>query len=375
MKGLKKLVLVSAIAAVSTGAQAELTAMDDALMGEMTGQAGISIDLTAKVEIGEVAYQDEGFIAIRGITLGGENVEDATPGAANTMLDNLTIDIDVAGPTSLAGLEATYGLLGEINTKLLVEATADPVVQGGLLAAGYPGYTAGAPVTQGMMVALLNATGKTVKAAELANSAEATLSSELTGGDGIQDGDLVIHLSGTNTVINDGASVTIEGVDFGLNIDEVSLEKSTYNPGEKLAGDVTTNTVLLANVQLDGVIGPIDIIIDESNSTLGVNAYFKITDGSMDVPFLNVSVGGLVIDGSRSMGSVAADSTTGGFAHAAVTVGTKDLAGADAKGLFVNVLDFQADMDITDIGIGGNSIGSLYITDLSVTATMDVYGH
>jgi hypothetical protein len=45
MKGLKKIALASAIAAVSAGAQAELKALDDSAMGELTGQAGLTIDL------------------------------------------------------------------------------------------------------------------------------------------------------------------------------------------------------------------------------------------------------------------------------------------------------------------------------------------
>jgi len=49
--------------------------------------------------------------------------------------------------------------------------------------------------------------------------------------------------------------------------------------------------------------------------------------------------------------------------------------------LFIDVKDFSADMDIVDIYVGTGvpgtktSIGSLFVTDLAVTATMDVYGH
>jgi len=296
MKGLNKLVLVSAIAAISAGAQAELKVMDDASLSATTGQAGISIDLTANVSIGEIAYKDEGFIAIRDVTLGG-----AAPG---TSLDNLTITVDVAGATDGAALASSYGFQG---------------------AAGFT---------------------------------EVTALTDLTTG-GIEDGDLVIHIGAT-----DG---DVQNVDFGMGVKEVSLEKSTYNAGEKLVGDVTTNTVLLADLEISGRIGPVDVVIDESDSTLGVNAYFAIDAGTLAVPFLNVTVGGLTVNNSRTMGDNTAQN--GNFAHAAVLVGTS------AKGLMVDVKDFSADMDITNIAIGGASIGSLYITDLQVVATMDVYGH
>lgn len=381
MKGLKKIALVSAIAALSAGAQAELKALDDSSMGNLTGQAGISIDLTANVSIGEVAYKDEGFIAMRGLKIGGKNVENTgVVGAENTDLDNLTITIDVAGDaTDVAGLTAKYGIIGEINEVLLAEANDDPFVRGAL------GLPAGAVLTRAQLVAGLDALGKTVKSDELEFAAETTAVTELTGGDGIEDGDLVIHLSGTDSVVGeyidttgDGVldtqtGITIEGVDFGFNMEEMSLETSSYNAGDRTAG--SANTVLVANMQLDGVIGPVDIIIDESNSTLGVNAYFKIEDGSFDVPFMGVSIGKFTMDDSRSMGDDVTTRTQGGFAHVAALVSTTKADGTASKGLFVDVKDFSADMSMESIAIGGNVIGDLYITDMTVTATMDVYGH
>jgi hypothetical protein len=93
MKTFKKLALVSAIAAAPF-AQAEMVAIDDALMGEMTGQAGITIELSTEVKIGDVIYTDTdgldngaGSLAISGIRLGGAT--------AGTALDNIKIDIDV----------------------------------------------------------------------------------------------------------------------------------------------------------------------------------------------------------------------------------------------------------------------------------------
>lgn len=58
MKGLKKLALVTAVAAAPF-AQAELTAMDDALLGEMTGQAGITIDVDLDMTIEAIKYVDQ----------------------------------------------------------------------------------------------------------------------------------------------------------------------------------------------------------------------------------------------------------------------------------------------------------------------------
>jgi len=86
MKGLNKLVLVSAISAASFGAQAELKALDDTMMGELTGQAGLTIELETQVDIGKVTYTDEGSLEMSAVHIGGWG---------GSTLDDLLIDIDI----------------------------------------------------------------------------------------------------------------------------------------------------------------------------------------------------------------------------------------------------------------------------------------
>jgi len=93
MNTFKKLALVAAISAAPF-AQAELVSMDDAVLSDMTGQAGISIELSAAVAIGSVEYTDTdlggGTVGINGIKLGG-----AGTGAVAGNLDGIKVDIDV----------------------------------------------------------------------------------------------------------------------------------------------------------------------------------------------------------------------------------------------------------------------------------------
>jgi hypothetical protein len=83
MKGLKKLALATAVAAAPF-AQAELTSLDDALLSEMTGQAGITIDVDLDMSIAAIKYVDRD-----GNVDGGA---DATQGAIT--ITDLTIDND-----------------------------------------------------------------------------------------------------------------------------------------------------------------------------------------------------------------------------------------------------------------------------------------
>jgi hypothetical protein len=97
MKGLKKIALVVAIAAAPFAANAELQAMNDTAMGDVTGQAGVTIELETKVSIGQFKYTDEGSFAVNDIVLGGAGVTaDGLAAGYNDLLDQLKIDIDVA---------------------------------------------------------------------------------------------------------------------------------------------------------------------------------------------------------------------------------------------------------------------------------------
>ena len=97
MKGLKKLALAAAVAAAPFAAQADLKALDDTSMSNVTGQAGVTIELQTQVSIGQFSYTDEGSFNVNNIELGGAGVTDSGSTAGyNNLLDQLKIDIDVA---------------------------------------------------------------------------------------------------------------------------------------------------------------------------------------------------------------------------------------------------------------------------------------
>jgi len=122
MKAFQKLALVSAIAAAPF-AQAEMVAIDDALMGEMTGQAGITIELDTAITIKDVAYTDTdggangaGTLNITGIALGGGLIGGSTSSVHDARLNDFKIDIDVDSTDGLVihlgGTDSKASLLG-----------------------------------------------------------------------------------------------------------------------------------------------------------------------------------------------------------------------------------------------------------------------
>ncbi|BES71133.1 hypothetical protein RE428_21510 [Marinobacter nanhaiticus D15-8W] len=119
MKGLKLKPLALCLALTPVSALAEIQALDDSQMGDVTGQAGVSIELETKVNIDEFRYIDEGTLAISDIEVGGTNRTNLfaeigtniTSQPPSELLDNIRINIDVLadGDAVINILPQTFG--------------------------------------------------------------------------------------------------------------------------------------------------------------------------------------------------------------------------------------------------------------------------
>jgi len=124
MKGLKKLVLATAVAAAPF-AQAELTAMDDSFLEGMTGQAGITLDINLDMNIAEIRYADEdgsgddindgGYLTLSDIKIFGDQ------GVANdqALIKGVTIDVDKND-----GIVIGFGQIGGVSDQVGTDAAA-----------------------------------------------------------------------------------------------------------------------------------------------------------------------------------------------------------------------------------------------------------
>ncbi|WP_250658598.1 DUF6160 family protein [Alkalimarinus coralli] len=136
MNNFKKIALVTAISSAPLLAQAELKPMDDTLMSDISGQAGITLEVGAHVEFDSIVYTDTkenasdtkggGQLAIKNIAVGGSDIWDpaANSGAggvvASSTLDDLTFDIDINDQGELivdmTGPAVDYGItLGSVE--------------------------------------------------------------------------------------------------------------------------------------------------------------------------------------------------------------------------------------------------------------------
>jgi hypothetical protein len=134
MNGLNKKSLLALGIMLPALSIAEIRPIDDAELGEVTGQAGITIELETKVNIGEFRYTDTNSGAAGEIGGGSLSVQNVSIGGANTTsflglsnwgvqasdtLDNIQVTIDVAsdgdavinlGPQSFGVIDFAVGI-------------------------------------------------------------------------------------------------------------------------------------------------------------------------------------------------------------------------------------------------------------------------
>lgn len=92
MMTLKKIALAVAVVALPFAAHADLKALDDSALADVTGQAGISISGNFNATIGSIVYTDteanvtdgSNTLSLNTVTLSGFNIDDNAP---------LTIDV------------------------------------------------------------------------------------------------------------------------------------------------------------------------------------------------------------------------------------------------------------------------------------------
>jgi hypothetical protein len=351
MKGLKKIALVAAISAVAAGAQAELKALDDSTMSEMTGQKGLTIDLETKWSIGEFAYHDAGLVVLKDLSMGG-NPNDA---AGNSMLDNIRMEIDIAGSGALttSGPDnlLKYGFSNVKNLAYIHVANGNGDADIAAAAAGSLAVGGGAAI------------GGTVSRDINGNA----IDDEVFYG----DGDLKIHFTFTdawqkaggfaalatgNGVYGATTGVSLanvdyataldigtRAVDFEFSIGQIALAASSYATDGRLGTaviektdhvtglDATADTTtLISDLNIRGYLGPADIHIENngngfgadgsSNPATGANAsgnadskihwdsFFRVTDLDVYIDIAGVQLSDIKIHNIR--GDVTSLNTT-----------------------------------------------------------------
>lgn len=399
MNKLKRTALVAAISSVSvSGGVVAAELLDDDSLEMVTGQAGLTIDIETQVEIGEFAYQDEGFIIFQGMRIGGNSMGNGT-GTGGELLDNLRMEIDVASP----GESFSYGFsqVRDIAQMYVDESNADPE---------FAAAAGGTDPNRGLAI-----------------------DSERT----YNDGDLVIHFDFTDGWANEGGlndylnagrfasdnyddveRMLEHAVDFRIEIDGIGLGASNYEIGSRgldVDGNHSTGlhegaagtTTLMSQIGIQGYLGPEDLHISNNGNGFGadgsaiggilgtgnadskitISAYTIITDMDVYIDIAGVRINDLQIHNRRGDRSGLDGTSSFDFAHSIrqiyavneAVVSYDDLAAGGngyVDGVALNAR-FKGDMDIGHISFGDErqSIGSIYMTDMESTTNWTVSAH
>ena len=335
MKFLKKASLAAAIAAASISAQAEMVALDDATMSATTGQAGVTIEIDIQgdgVKIGEVAYTDEGTLALEKIAISNADITQ-------------TIDVDADG-----------------NLVLGVSKIDDLTI------------------TIGETAAMTDATVASASAVMLRSSADATKNAELVN-------NLSVKLdmgASTTTIYN--MSAYDHATDIAdLRDDATGLSKVLFDNGVTPVSDATTAGLVIAasaSIRIDdldvGLFGYTDeqALVRADAVAAGGNGD-GVLDAGEEALYNSLRSGAAIKVNDVSFNS-GVETTPGNYGYATVDqkIWAQGGTAAQGGGVYINMGSVNGTLTVGSIEIGQASIGSLVVKDINLSGmTQRIYGH
>ncbi len=418
MKGFKKLALVTAIAAAPF-AQAELTAIDDSVLSEMTGQAGVTIELDTAVTIGSLIYTDTdgnvvdsvdgpaGTIEMNTIAFGGAGVTSLANSFQDARFDDIKIDIDVDGTdgiiihligtdtkNALLGINpADFGLkIGDVGSNALAGNLASGIEIAGNLGpiditidgdgtVGNDLITVEAyfEVTQGKLdVDVIGLGISNLKIGQDSSPLFAATSAYRAELEGVTEiaGTITGSLADTTTAGTLGTNLqgyldSLTGVDAGFTVAGVEAGTDVLSDPTTYDDSREAGVTAIIGAVVDGAV----LADDGSGSPTAANAeVFTATGGLLT----NAQIETLALTNNAS-----------NFAFAKLAVGTADtsyysladnatISVTDALSVDIQSLNIDVSMDLALGKVGGfnQSIGSIAIQDLNLSGTkLVIYGH
>jgi len=350
----------------------------------MTGQAGISIELSAQVSIGSIDYTDTdgllalspnnaaGTLGINGIVLGGDG------GGA---LDGIKIDIDV---DNNAGLVIH---LGAINTQDVLSGGAGRVDFGLSVAdVTLQGNGSNAVLASGISI------GGNIGPVDIIigndGSIDVDAYFEVTSGSLDLD---VLGLGITNLTIGDDASPITSGIYAGqlTAVQAGVLAQTQDGTGNAFVVNAAADIAIAGQSAFDGFAqdgsevngagDPVDAN-DKSAEDLRTDAEAVATTtaynngaGSVDIAATNANT----IKGVSNMAYVGMTIATISTNYQSTTT-LQNVAVTDALNITIDSMNMDIGMDLTMGNDGANdlSLGSVAINDLNLSGTsLTIYGH
>jgi hypothetical protein len=346
MKTLKKITLASAIAAAPFMAQAELTPMDDTLMGNTTGQAGVTVEINIDgggISVGEIEYTDEGSVLIQNVQISNVNnltqtIDVNTDGDLEIgmgAVDNINIALAGDGLTSAVALKSVAGDVTELVNNVDMQVDVGP---------------------------------HTTYIRNLASRSAA----DITGTGAGQLG-LPTDAAGGSVAIQSTVAVRIDSLNVGAF--GYTDAQATVKQGEISAGVATS----VAGADLKAA-----ELIAAYNTATGSTVDATVTAGVALTGDQETAVQGAIANGAAvkltGVEFYKDNSATGGLAKDYATISqniwAKGGSSALGGGVYIQIGEIAGTLDIGAIEIGGASIGSVKVSDINLAGlTQRIYGH
>ena len=387
MKGIKKLPLAVAIAALSSGAMALQPIADEELDG-MTGQSGITITTTMQADIDKASYQDSGnSVTAEGIKLRGNGGGSLSQTVTIDVFENSQLATEKAGLENRAAGDAIKIGVTSLNADIDIAA----VRMGTADASGHAGG---------------NSIGR-IEIDGLSAAGTDTYVYALDGSDGIGIDTVVnqsigrvvyqdIGFDGTNAVADDNGTIQLHGITMssidmtGTEIhilDGTDSEAINSNDTIKISQPAITNgSMSVAAIQIgasdistaagqDEVIGSADI---KGLTTVASPLYIYTEDGNEGLRIrqtTNVSASEVsyISGGLSGYGATAADRDDDGKGSITLAGLNFQSAESDVKidvtagGVSIDSPLTNASFTVRDVQLGGNSMGGFAVSGLNIT--------
>jgi hypothetical protein len=361
MKGLKKLTLASAIAVAPFASQA-LEALDDATMGDVTGQAGVTIDISiegAGITVGEITYTDtptldtsvDPAVSVADVDTTGDGNPDAHSGGSVILQDlnisgitNLTQTIDVLEDGDLymttTGVDGVSITLGDNAADAAVNDRSAVQISG----------SAGTAELVNDIAITMDLGASTTRIHNMANGDTLGTAAGVVGANADNWAPVAIEAVASFEITNMNANI------FGY---------TESDAARKTAGDIAAN--------------------DGDNTTSWAD-YATVDAGTGEVS-LTAGAAATDIGGGVTGAQAAAARANGGaigirglsFSNPAAADGNvtvEQVIWADAGGVSIQVGQIQGTLAIDAIEIGGASIGSVSVSGINLAGlTQTIRGH
>jgi hypothetical protein len=350
MKTFQKIILASAISAAPFASQA-MEALDDSVLGNTTGQAGVTIEID---------------IADTGVTIGEIEYIDTDTGTADGSVLLQNIKITNADITQTIDVDADGSLILGISD--ITDLTVDIGNVGGLTpnSSAVALKSAAGNVTEvvndvHLVMDLQNTTTTLVNLQETTNIAKYGVDSSFDNGT-----DPVANSWEGSLAIQANAQININDLDVGMfgYTAEQAQTRAQLHPGVTAAkGSLDTAAPAGLAYDANGVAtatDPADVDVATYNATLSGTS--NAIAGGSAIQLENIKFYG-----------------TGGessFATVNQTIWAKGGTVAQGGGVYIAMGEIAGTLEIGGIVMGGNSIGSVKISDINLAGmTQRIYGH